>query len=623
MSDIKLSSILSDGMVLQRGDKTKITGKAKKNTRICVTFLNEIYNTISDKDGNWSILLKSLKAGGPYDMIIKAEEKIVIKDILIGDVWLCSGQSNMELPIQRIKEFYEDEILNYSNDNIRQFFSSKNYNFNEPKEILEEGFWRKLSVENSDDFSAVGYFFAKELYEEYKVPIGLISTAVGGTPIEAWMSEKNLENYPRFNEIIAKCKDKEYVAKKQKEDDDRINNWYKELDLKDEGLLKGYNLESLEDNEWQDFIIPGMWRETDLDKFNGSVWFRKEVYLPKELANSKAKLYLGSIIDSDEAYVNGILVGKTEYRYPPRVYEIEEGVLKEGKNIICIRIISNTSIGGCIKDKPYKLLFENFEINLSGVWKYKIGYRMNSLNYDRVHFEYMPTGLYNEVIHPLKNYNISGVIWYQGESNTGYPDDYEQLFQDLVSEWRKNWSIGDFPFLYVQLANYSDPSEVGVFYNWARLREAQRRSLKISNTGMAVTVDIGEYNDLHPFNKKEVGRRLSLLAKKLYYNEDINFSSPIYKKMEVKENKILIYFSNVGNGLLNIKGDINNFEISGEDNKFYKASAKIKESYIEAWNMKVKEPKNIRYAWVNSPIDINLYNKDGLPVAPFTSEEKY
>lgn len=621
MNDINLSSILSDGMVIQRGNKTKICGKSNKSKKIVVEFLNETYETLVDEEGKWQVQLNNLEAGGPYEMVISGDEEIRIKDILIGDVWLCSGQSNMELPIERVMELYESEVTTYSNHNIRQFLASKNYNLQGKQEELDYGTWKPATKESVLEFSAVGYFFAKELYNKYKVPIGLIATAVGGTPIESWISEETLGSFHRFDNLIAKNKDINYVVSKQKEDNDRVNSWFVERDLKDEGINK-WNLEETDDSTWDEYVIPGMWRDTVLDKLNGTVWFRKEIYLPKKLSTSEANLYLGNILDADEAYVNGVLVGRTEYRYPPRKYLVNKGILKEGRNVIAVRITSCTSIGGFIGDKPYKLVFDNEEIELSGGWKYKIGCEMPA-NFDITRFEYMPTGFYNSIIYPLRNYAISGVIWYQGESNTGYPDDYEDLFEVLLKEWRSNWNIGDFPFLYVQLANYSDPSNPSKDNNWARLREAQRRSLKNFNTGMAVIMDIGENNELHPFNKKEVARRLALLAINKYYAEDIVCNGPLYKYMEINKNKINIYFNKDKSELLSIRGDLNNFEICGDDNIYYKANADIKEDYIELWSNKIDNPKYARYAFENGPRDINLYNKEGLPASPFTTEENY
>lgn len=623
MKSNNLSSILSDGMILQRGDKTKIFGSAIKNTTVEVEFLGEIYKTVSNEEGTWSILLNKLEAGGPYEMIIRAEEEIIIKDILIGEVWLCGGQSNMEFTIKDVMELYEDEVLSYKNNNIRQFCTSKEYNFNGPMNKVYESSWKTLNEKNSLDFTAVGYFFAKELYNEYKVPIGLISTAVGGTPIESWISEEKLKKFERFDETISECKDKEYVSSVQQSDDYRINGWYQELNDNDEGLINKWYDEEIEDFTWDEFVIPGMWKDTVLDKFNGSVWFRKKVFLSKENIKAKSKLYLGSIIDADEVYINGNLIGKTEFRYPARIYNVNNEVFKEGINVISVRVISNTGIGGFIKDKSYKMVFEEEEINLEGGWKYKIGHKM-PINYDRTFFQFKPIGFYNSIIYPLRNYNIAGVIWYQGESNTGYANDYEELFETMINEWRENWEFEEMPFLYAQLTNYSAPEDSALLDNWARLREAQRRVLKLSNTGMAVTIDIGEYNDLHPLNKKEVGRRLSLLAKGKVYNQKIISSAPMYSRMTKEDNKIILHFSNKKSKLISIRGDLNNFEISNENDKFYKGRAIIDGDKIVVWNNKIKNPKNVRYAWSNSPKDIiNLYNDEGLPLSPFTTEIQY
>lgn len=622
MEKSNLSSIFSDGMVLQRGDKTRIFGTTIKTSKIEVDFLDKKYQTVSNEEGKWSILLNKLEAGGPYEMVIKGEEEIILKDILIGDVWLCSGQSNMELPVERVMELYEDEILSYNNNKIRQFCASQNYVFSNPKDELDEGSWKYLNEENSLEFSAIGYFFAKELYEKYKVPIGIIATAVGGTPIESWISEKDLKRFERFDEIISKCKDQEYVARVQEQDDNRSNKWYEELNLNDKGLINKWSLENFNHSDWNEFVIPGMWKDTCLDKVNGAVWFRKEIFLSSELARSNAKLYLGSIIDSDEAYVNGVLVGKTEHRYPPRIYKINNEILREGRNVITIRVMSNTGIGGFIRDKQYKLSFENEELDLSGGWKYKIGNIMD-FNYDRTFFQFKPIGFYNSIIYPLRKYSIAGVLWYQGESNTSYPNDYEELFETLINKWRENWNDKDLPFLYVQLANYLAPEDSPLLDNWAKIREAQRRILRIKNTGMAVAIDIGEYNDLHPLNKKEVGRRLALLAQDKFYNEQIISSAPMYTKKDIEDNKIILHFSDSESGLVSIKGDLNNFEISDEYGRFYKANAKIRGNLIEVWSNKVNKPNNVRYAWKNSPNNINLYNREGLPISPFTTAINY
>lgn len=621
---ILLSCLLSDGMVLQRGRQTKIWGKAKKGEKLVAKFLEKTYETLADENGRWEILLDNLEAGGPYEMIIMGNNnRKVIRDILIGEVWVCSGQSNMELPVNRVMDLYEDEVNNYSNPSIRQFITEQTYNFDEPQDELSGGSgWIEVTPSSALNFSAAGYFFAKELYDRYQVPIGLIATAVGGTPIEAWISEKSLEKFSRFKEIINSCKDASYVDRIKSYDEKRINDWYKLLNSTDHGYKdedsRWYD-EKCDDSIWKEFYIPQRFEGTELADFNGAVWFRKEIEIPAAMLESSSKIFLGAIIDADAVYINGNLVGETTYMYPPRKYIIPKGILKEGKNIISVRVISNINIGGFIKGKPYKLVAQGKEIDLSGNWKYKIGCRMEPLQ-QQTFFQYMPAGLYNGVISSLKNYTIKGVIWYQGESNTDYPNDYEELFTTLIKEWRSNWNIGEFPFLYVQLANFMEPSGVCHESNWAKLRDLQRRVLKVNNTAMAVTIDLGEYNDLHPQNKKDIGKRLALAARKIAYGEDIVYSGPLYERMEKKGNEIHLYFSNIGSGLI-IKGkELSHFDICGENKEYVPANTTIEREIIKVYSKNIKKPIGVRYCYADNPDKVTLYNKEGLPAAPFCTD---
>ncbi|OOM78780.1 glycosyl hydrolases family 2, sugar binding domain [Clostridium puniceum] len=623
--NISLSCLLSDGMVLQRGNQTKISGKANKSEQLKIEFLGQTYESTADGNGKWEVNFHILEAGGPYEMVItdNHNNKRRIKDILIGDVWVCSGQSNMELPVNRVIDLYEEEIYGYLNPNIRQFFTEQNYNFENPQEDLSGGSgWKSVTPESALEFSAVGYFFAKELYDKYKVPIGLIATAVGGTPVEAWISEKSLQKFPRFKDIINNCKDAFYINKVMKEDEKRINAWYQKIDATDEGYKNENNRwyeEEYDDVKWNGFFIPQEWKNTQLDKLNGAVWFRKEIYVPASMVNCKAKLFLGAIIDSDTAYINGEFVGKTEYRYPPRKYDLPKGILKEGKNIIALRVISNTSIGEFIKDKPYKLIANNQEIDLTGEWKFQIGCKMELLE-GQTFFQYKPTGLYNGVISPLKKYAIKGVIWYQGESNTDYPNDYEELFTILIKEWREEWNIGEFPFLYVQLANYMKPSEVCGESNWAKLRDLQRRVLKVKNTAMAVAIDLGEYNDLHPMNKKDVGKRLALTAEKFAYGEEVIYSGPLYQSMKKNGKEIQLYFSNIGSGLVAKGEKLKHFAICGKDKKYVPAEAFIEGEFVKVYNKNIQNPIGVRYCFADNPAEVTLYNKEGLPASPFCTD---
>ncbi|MEO0293416.1 MAG: sialate O-acetylesterase [candidate division WOR-3 bacterium] len=623
--EIKLPKLISDGMVLQRDIELKIWGWAKKGEKISIVFLDSIYNTTTNDSGKWEISLPKLIAGGPHEMkITDSKDTLFIKDILIGDVWVASGQSNMELPMRRVSHIYKSEIASSENSFIRFFKVPEKYNFNKPEEDLKGGKWTKTNPETVLEFSSVAYFFSRELYEKYKIPIGIINASLGGSPAEAWMSEDALKDqFPHYYEEALRFKDSSLINKIKKEDRERIQNWYKELREKDMGYKeseKWYN-PKFEASKWPEIKIPGYWAN-QLGPVNGVLWFRREVNIPKFMAGQPAELILGRIIDADSTFVNGVFVGNTTYQYPPRRYKLPEGLLKEGKNIIVIRVISERGIGGFVPDKPYEISYNNKKIDLKGKWKYQLGAKMEPL-LPETFISWKPVGLFNGMIAPLLKYRIKGVIWYQGESNTDRPIEYRELFPALIKNWREKWQEGDFPFLFVQLSNFMEAKKEPSESNWALLREAQLKALSLPNTGMAVTIDIGEWNDIHPLNKKDVGKRLSLLAQKIAYGEEnVVSSGPIYKSMEIKDNKIILSFKEVGSGLM-AKGnkELKHFAIAGHNKKFVWAKAKIEKDKVIVWNKNVKNPIAVRYAWADNPEEANLYNKEGLPASPFRTDD--
>jgi sialate O-acetylesterase len=347
------------------------------------------------------------------------------------------------------------------------------------------------------------------------------------------------------------------------------------------------------------------------------VWLRKEFTLDESLAGKTGTLYMGRIVDSDSTYLNGELVGSVTYQYPPRIYTVPKGLLKKGKNVITARVIVNYGNGAFINQKPYELKIEDKTIDLKGAWKYKKGAKTGPLS-STTFFQYKPTGLYNAMISPLLNYSIKGVIWYQGESNVDRAKEYYPLFSTMINSWRKAWSQGNFPFLYVQLANLNpaqkSPTESGL----AELREAQLKTLSVPNTAMVVAHDLGEWNDIHPLNKGDVGKRLALAARKLAYKEDITYSGPIFKEAKRVGNKVEISFSNTGTGLVAKNGeDLNHFAVAGEDGKFVWAKAKVENNKVIVWSDEISKPKIVRYAWADNPEGANLYNKEGLPASSF------
>lgn len=611
-----LSSLLSDGMVLQRNAKVTLWGKSAPGQPVRITFQDRTAGTVACADGHWQVQLDDLKPGGPYTLTISAEEERVISDVLVGDVWVLGGQSNMELPVARTLDKLADEVRNVHLPHIRAFAVPQIYDFHGPREEVRDGRWIAATGDDVLAFSAAGFFFARHLHERYGVPIGLIQTAVGGTPVEAWMREETLRRIGGYDEDLDAVKDDAWVTDVQKRDAERNEAWYRTLNERDEGTRHGWHREDADDADWETRDIPGSWRGSRLDGHYGAVWFRKEIDVPAELAGKAGKLMLGTIVDADDAYVNGIQVGTTAYRYPPRRYAVPAGVLKAGRNVIAVRVLTTHNTGEFVPDMPYKLVVGEREIRLDGRWKWRVGAQVERLE-PQTFFQYKPAGLYNGMIAPLKHYAMTGVLWYQGESNAGRPAGYRDLFREMVRDWRETWGIGEFPFLYVQLANF-DPGDEDPA-SWAPIREEQRLSLAVPNTAMAVAIDVGEYNDLHPQDKKSVGERLALCARRLAYGEDIVHSGPLYRSVERLDGALRVTFDHVGSGLAARDGELRGFEVCGADGRFVPARAEIDGDGVRVSSPEVPDPVHVRYAWRNHPSEANLYNREGLPASPFST----
>jgi sialate O-acetylesterase len=625
-SQIKLPRVISNGIVLQRNEKVKIWGWASPKEKIKLEFKAKTYAAEADNTGNWTIMLPAQKAGGPYEMVFKASNEIVVKDILFGDVWICSGQSNMELPMERVKEKYGEVIKNAKNDMIRHFLVPDKYDFKKPQADIDSGDWIASNPETVLNFSAVAYFFAKEIYEKNQVPIGLINTALGGSPVESWMSEETLMAFPNAYEEAQKFKNDELIKQIETSDKKRNDDWYALLNANDRGISdknSQWNQVNCNDADWSKMPIPGFWADQSIGKVNGAVWFRKEIEVPKTMVGKPAKLFMGRIIDQDFVYVNGEMIGTTGYQYPPRRYEVKPTILKEGKNTIAIRVINNSGSGGFVTDKPYFLAVGNDTIDLKGEWKYKLGAEMKPLQ-GPTFIRWKPAGLYNAMIAPLFNLKIKGVLWYQGESNTSNPKEYAKTFPAMINNWRTKWGQGNFPFLFVQLTNFMEDFPEPRESNWAALRQSQLETLSVPNTGMAVAIDIGEWNDIHPLNKEAVGHRLALLARKMTYGETkMTASSPMPIGSKFEKEKAIISFANVGGGLIIKNGtDLKSFAISNDGVNFVWAKAQIVGDKVEVWNDKISNPTVVRYAWDNNPAAANLFSKEGLPSTPFEVKKK-
>lgn len=622
-AQIKLPKLVSDGMVLQRNADVKIWGWASPGENIAISFKGNSYTTKAEENGNWKMQLSNLKPGGPYQMKLSGKNEIELNDIYVGDVWVCSGQSNMEITMSRVSPLYGEEIENANEPEIRYFEVPKEYDLSGKRSTLSGGKWEAVNQDNISEFSAVSYFFGKKIHREYDVPVGLINSALGGSPVQSWLSEEALKKYPDYLREVERLSPEGVIDSLEQLDQNRIQNWYADLNSRDQGVKNNWKSESLDDSGWDSMEIPGFWANSSIGDQNGIVWFRKHFQLSDQEAGKEAKLLMGRIVDADSVFVNGTFVGNTTYQYPPRRYHIPQGILKNGENTISVKILNERGRGGLVPDKPYELTVNGKTYDLKGKWKYKLGAAAESLA-SQTFYRWKPEGLYNAMINPLLNYSIKGVIWYQGESNAGEPSTYKAMFTDMIQDWRKKWNQKpqNFPFLFVQLANFMEAHEEPGDSNWARLREAQTQSLELPNTRMAVIIDIGEWNDIHPLNKKDVGNRLAQAAAKVAYGKDVVPGGPIMDSYQVKGDSILISFKNVGDGLKAKNGKpLQEFAIAGADKKFVWAKAEIVGNKVVVHSPKVENPVAVRYAWADNPDQANLYNEEGLPASPFRTDD--
>ncbi len=627
-AQVRLPQLVSDGMVLQRDARIKIWGWASPGEKVKIKFNLHKYAATTATNGQWSVEIHPMKAGGPYAMDISAKNHIIIHDILIGDVWFCSGQSNMVLPMERVKEKYPDVIDSANYPQIRNFFIPTVSDVSKIYDDLPPGKWLAASPKDVLSFGAASYFFAKQLYNKYHVPIGLINSSVGGTPIQAWISEDGIKDISQYTDRLTILKDTAYLNNIQRKTAERKELDSRPVKVTDKGLtgpVKWYDTAYVAQG-WHKFWLPGYWADQGIRGLNGVVWFRKEINVPASMTGKSAKLFMGRIVDADYLYVNGVLSGSTSYQYPPRRYNLPAGLLKPGKNIIVVRIVNTAGKGGFVPDKPYYLAAGGQSIDLRGDWQYKVGQVFPPKN-DRDNFipfsaQNEPTGLYNTMVAPVINYAIKGILWYQGEANTLRPNEYEQLLPALIADWRNKWHEGNIPFIFAQLPGFMEVDYSPTDSKWAQLREAQLKTLSVPNTAMAITIDAGEWNDIHPLDKKDVGERMALGAEKIAYGDsNLVASGPIYQSAKIEGNKIVITFNNVGSGLVAKAGtELSQFVIAGEDGKYVWANAIIKDNRVIVWSDEITQPFYVRYAWADNPQGANLYNKEGLPASPFTTD---
>ncbi|MFN6972130.1 MAG: sialate O-acetylesterase, partial [Rheinheimera sp.] len=506
-ADIVLPKLISQGMVLQRDNAIKLWGYAAPGETVVVSLNGQVIgqaqaapapvnsnSTTSTLNSRWQISLPALPAGGPHQFVFQGQNRITLNDVYFGDVWVASGQSNMELPMARLKEAYPEDLTSANFPQIRQFTVPQHYNFQAPQQDVASGEWLPANPKTIEHFSALAFYFARDLYRQHQVPIGILNNALGGSPVEAWLSESALQAFPDALAEGLKYRDPKLIAAVTAADQAKNQAWYGDLQRRDPGLTAKtpWYSSQFDDRDWQEFKVPGFRAET----FTGVWWLRKTVQLSETQAKQADTLRLGSIVDAEEVYLNGVKVGHTTYQYPPRRYDIPSGLLKAGSNQLALRITSTNGKTGLYPDKPYWLGTDSQHIPLTGVWKMQTAATAKPLPGDTF-IRWKPLGLFNGLAAPLTKLPVKGVIWYQGESNVGQYQQYRERFQAMIEDWRSHFQAAEdtpLPFLYVQLANFLEKTPQPQDSSWAGLREAQRQSLWVSTNTPTNTPPISSTN---------------------------------------------------------------------------------------------------------------------------------
>jgi sialate O-acetylesterase len=637
---ISMPQFFQSGMVLQRGKQIPVWGKAEAGELVSIRFNKKQYATTADIDGNWRISLPKMKAGGPYTMTVGDQ---VLTNILIGDVWLLSGQSNIDVTIERVYPQYTQEIDSYENGDIRMFRVPNATDTHGVRDDITTPTinWKPVNKENAWLFSAVGYFLGRRMYEKTGVPQGIIVNSWGGTPIEAWISADSLqEDYPMLVKRTQFFQNDDYVKAQSQANMQAEQQWQKMLNLQDPGISENWTSAALDDSDWQDVNqYDTHWAKKDGRPLIGTIWLRQHIQIDKAHAGKPARLLLGTLFDQDITYLNGQEIGHTYYQYPPRRYDIPEGLLREGDNVITIRFVNKYGLAHFIPEKPYMLCFgeDRFSQNpmpedvvqLSEQWKTRLGAEMPSCPSGDISLQNIPSTLYNAVLRPLAPYALSGIVWYQGESNTGNPAPYADYLKKLMGCWRDTWKDDEIPFVIVQLANYDGRQQTGfprpitpqtapMNSGWAQLREAQRKVAEAdSHAELAVINDLGETVDIHPLRKKEVAERVGLCFDRLLFSNKVMLSPKVVSSA-VSDGKIILTLDQPV-----VSGEIHEFEVAADDGDkvFQNIKASAEGNSITLTLPDHFHPQSVvyavRYAWKDNPLTANVRSLSGLPMSSF------
>ena len=627
MGKLTLPKIISDGMVIQRRKRIHIWGWDEPRARIEVRLDNLVGRGITDKNGRFDIFLPAKESGGPYELIVSDDlnEEIAVKNVMIGIVWFCTGQSNMELPVARVRDRYPTLSGIEDNQKIRTFKIIEDTDFHGPLEELRSGTWSSVSSKTIMDFSASGYFFAAYLQKITGQTVGFINASLGGSKISSWMSKEMLEGYDELLQEAEQYSDDGF--RKNQADKNVLNatHWRESLDRMDRGLSENWKKPEFDDKDWKQINIPFFFKDTELSDMCGSVWFRRNFDLPDELAGKSARLFLGTMVDRDEVFVNGVKVGGIEYQYPPRKYDIPEGLTRAKDNCIVIRLCVEYGLGRITPDKEYKIFNDEAQVRLDGTWKYKVAAKCQAIP-PTDFINWHPTGLYNAMTAPCHNYPIDGILWYQGESNTYEPWDYVDLSKRMIKGYRDMWGEENLPYILVQLPNFVIDVE-RVDDPWPEFRLSQARLLDDPMVGMVVSMDLGEDNDLHPTGKRRIGKRSALWAAHLKYGYPSEYMGPVAESARILDadgdDGTLIEVSlthadalvahNIGKG-----EELRDFMVVDTDGNESEAKAEIEAGKI--WlrtDIKADRISKLRYLVSYTYHGAMLYNRANLPLGPF------
>ncbi len=637
---ISLPQLFQNGMVLQREKPIPVWGNAQSGATVKVTFRKKTYTATADAQGRWQVVMPAQKAGGPYELAIAevgSGESTVLTDVLVGDVWLCSGQSNIDVTVERVHPQYDASTFDYENDRIRLFRVERDFETHGPRADIRptNTHWSRLNRQNSWLFSAVGYFLGREMFRRNGVPQGVIVNSVGGSPIQAWLDADTLMQY--WPQEFARTKfyqNDAMVNAMQEANMQASNQWRQQLDSADPGLTDHYADNGYDDSHWPlvDVLMPrhrSLSNDGSNRPYHGSFWARQNVNIDAAHAGKEARLLVGTLFDADQTYVNGQLVGTTGYQYPPRRYTIPAGVLQEGSNSLAVRLITQGGTPHFIPDKPYKLVFaDGTEVALKPQWRIHQGAQMPSCPQMDAGGQNLPSVLYNAMLHPLAPYGLAGVVWYQGESNTGDGNRYAQLLQQLINGWRQLWQqksdveaspAKPIPFVVVQLANFMEPSERPQDSGWSYVREAQRRVAdKMEQTELAVIIDLGETVDIHPLRKQEVAERIARCFDHLIWHPGTKLSPQVVDwKVSDAEGCITLELDQpLQKATTATPMELFEFEVAAADGVYTPAKATGSGKTISIVSP-VKQPQRLRYAWKNNPLKANVFSLEGLPLSPF------